>query len=57
MKINQRVRALTVGLCLALATVAAPMAMAGEMGSMHMDKTVMVGGAAMYPSKNIIQNA
>jgi uncharacterized surface protein with fasciclin (FAS1) repeats len=26
-------------------------------GSMSMDKTVTVGGAAMYPSKNIIQNA
>ncbi len=57
MKITQRIRALTLGLSLALAAVAAPMAMAGEMGSMHMDKTVMVGGAAMYPSKNIIQNA
>ncbi|VBB16643.1 Immunogenic protein MPT70 precursor,Fasciclin domain [Burkholderia stabilis] len=26
-------------------------------GSMSMDKTVEVGGAAMYPSKNIIENA
>jgi len=55
MKINQRMRTLALGLSLALATVAiAPMAMAG---SMSMDKTVMVGGAAMYPSTNIIQNA
>jgi uncharacterized surface protein with fasciclin (FAS1) repeats len=35
----------------------APMAMAGQMDSMSMQQTVMVGGAAMYPSKNIIQNA
>ncbi len=55
MKINQRMRTLAMGLSLALAAVAVvPMAMAG---SMSMDKTVMVGGAAMYPSKNIIQNA
>jgi uncharacterized surface protein with fasciclin (FAS1) repeats len=55
MKINQRMRTLALGLSLALATVAiAPMAVAG---SISMDKTVMVGGAAMYPSKNIIQNA
>ncbi|MDQ6647389.1 MAG: fasciclin domain-containing protein [Pseudomonadota bacterium] len=33
------------------------MAMAGQMDSMSSHKTVMVGGAAMYPSKNIIQNA
>ena len=58
MKINQRVRTLAIGLSLALATVAlVPMAAAGSMGSMKMDKTVMVGGAAMYPSKNIIENA
>jgi uncharacterized surface protein with fasciclin (FAS1) repeats len=51
-------RALALGLSIALATVAvAPMAMAGQMDSMHMQKTVMVGGAAMYPSKNIVQNA
>ena len=58
MKINQRMRALAIGLSLALATVAVvPMAAAGSMDSMSMSKTVMVGGAAMYPSKNIIQNA
>jgi uncharacterized surface protein with fasciclin (FAS1) repeats len=26
-------------------------------GQHHSQKTVMVGGAAMYPSKNIIENA
>ncbi|OOG42042.1 fasciclin domain-containing protein [Rhodanobacter sp. C05] len=55
MKINQHMRTVALGFSLALATAAAaPMAMAG---SMSMEKTVMVGGAAMYPSKNIIQNA
>lgn len=55
MKINQHMRTLAIGLSLALATVAVvPMAMAGSMST---EKTVMVGGAAMYPSKNIIQNA
>ena len=58
MKINQRMRSLAIGLSLALASVAVvPMAAASSMGSMKMDHTVMVGGAAMYPSKNIIQNA
>jgi uncharacterized surface protein with fasciclin (FAS1) repeats len=57
MKTNQRMRALALGLTLAFAAVAvAPMAMADSMSSMS-GKTVMVGGAAMYPSKNIIQNA
>ena len=55
MKINQHMRALAIGLSLALAAVAVvPTVMAD---SMSMEKTVMVGGAAMYPSKNIIQNA
>ncbi|MBQ4853339.1 fasciclin domain-containing protein [Rhodanobacter sp. B2A1Ga4] len=59
MKTHSRMRALAMGLSLALATAAAvPMAMAGQMNSsMSMQKTVMVGGAAMYPSKNIIENA
>ena len=58
MKTHSRMRALTLGLTMALATAAlAPLAMAGQMDSMNMQKTVMVGGAAMYPSKNIIQNA
>lgn len=55
MKINQHMRAMAIGLSLALTVLAfAPMVMAG---SMSMERTVMVGGAAMYPSKNIIQNA
>jgi uncharacterized surface protein with fasciclin (FAS1) repeats len=39
---------------LAFATLGASPVMAGPMGKTH---TVMVGGAAMYPSRNIIQNA
>ncbi len=55
MKINQPMRSLAVGLALAFTAVAAtPLAMAASTG---MEKTVMVGGAAMYPSKNIVQNA
>jgi uncharacterized surface protein with fasciclin (FAS1) repeats len=38
---------------LALCLMSAPSSFAQSMG----EKTVMVGGAAMYPSKNIIQNA
>ncbi len=58
MKTHPRMRAPTLGLSMVLATAAiAPMAMAGQIDSMNMQKTVMVGGAAMYPSKNIIQNA
>ncbi|MEO8778875.1 MAG: fasciclin domain-containing protein [Rhodanobacter sp.] len=58
MKTHSRMRALALGLSIALATAAVvPMAMAGQRGSMNMQKTVMVGGAAMYPSKNIVQNA
>ncbi|WP_225563101.1 fasciclin domain-containing protein [Rhodanobacter sp. DHG33] len=48
---------LSAALALALATVAAaPAAIAAPQGQ-SMDKTVMVGGAAMYPSRNIVQNA
>jgi uncharacterized surface protein with fasciclin (FAS1) repeats len=58
MKIHQHMRTLAIGLSLALGTAAVvPMAMASQAGSMSMQKTVMVGGAAMYPSKNIVQNA
>jgi hypothetical protein len=40
------------------ATVVAPVSAQDKMKSeMSGDKTVMVGGAAMFPSKNIIQNA
>jgi uncharacterized surface protein with fasciclin (FAS1) repeats len=55
MNINQHMRTLAMGLSLALAAVAVvPTVMAD---STSKEKTVMVGGAAMYPSKNIIQNA
>ena len=58
MKIHQHMRTLAIGLSLALGAAAVvPMAMASQPGSMSMQKTVMVGGAAMYPSKNIVQNA
>ena len=60
MKLNNRMHAICLGVSLALAA-AAPAAMAqmgGGMGnSMGSQHTVMVGGAPMYPSKNIIQNA
>ncbi len=50
-------RRLCAGAILTLALGAAPLAsaLAGSMGGM--DKTVMVGGAAMYPTKDIIDNA
>jgi len=58
MTIRPRMRALIIGLSIALSSAAVvPVAMAGSMDSMSMQKTVMVGGAAMYPSKNIIENA
>ena len=40
----------------ALAVASGTFASAEMMGNMH-EKTTMVGGAAMYPSKNIVQNA
>ncbi|MEO6801499.1 MAG: fasciclin domain-containing protein [Rhodanobacter sp.] len=58
MKTHSRMRALAISLSMVLAIAAiAPMAMAGQMDSMSMQKTVMVGGAAMSPMKNIVQNA
>ena len=40
------------------ATIVAPVSAQDKMKSeMSGEKTVMVGGAAMFPSKNIIQNA
>ena len=52
---NYSMRTLALGLSVALGAVAmSPAVIAGSMG---MDKTVMVGGAAMYPSKNIVENA
>ncbi|CEJ69684.1 hypothetical protein BN1195_01986 [Chryseobacterium oranimense G311] len=41
-----------------LAMVALSFAFGGKVNAQTMkEKTVMVGGAAMYPSKNIIENA
>jgi uncharacterized surface protein with fasciclin (FAS1) repeats len=37
--------------------VVALFAISGQAGFAQMEKTVMVGGAAMYPSKNIVENA
>jgi uncharacterized surface protein with fasciclin (FAS1) repeats len=50
---NIKTMAAVLGLALSLAT-AAPVAVAGTMSE---NGSVEVGGAAMYPSKNIIQNA
>lgn len=42
----------------ALTIAALSFAMGGNLNAQTMkEKTVMVGGAAMYPSKNIIENA
>ena len=58
MKTHSRLRTFAIGLSLALATAAVTtLAMANQMNSTSTQKTTMVGGAAMYPSKNIIQNA
>nr|WP_241303391.1 fasciclin domain-containing protein [Burkholderia stabilis] len=45
------------GTILTLAIALGATTQAVTAGSMSMDKTVEVGGAAMYPSKNIIENA
>ena len=55
MKTRNTVRTLALGLSLALAAGALPAF--AQMGSMASAHTVMVGGAAMYPSRNIVQNA
>lgn len=59
MKSGYTVRALKCGLWLALVAGAIPaMAqMSGSMSPAGSEQTVMVGGAAMYPSRNIVQNA
>lgn len=61
MKTNNRMRTLAMGVSMVLAVAAvAPMAMAAQAdaaGSMAMHSNPMVGGAAMYASKNIVQNA
>ncbi|MBU6478836.1 MAG: fasciclin domain-containing protein [Xanthomonadaceae bacterium] len=59
MKTRNTVSALALGLSLALAIGTPPAfaQMSSGMGSMGPEQTVMVGGAAMYPSRNIVQNA
>ncbi|WP_266156919.1 fasciclin domain-containing protein [Dyella silvatica] len=55
MKSNQRAGSVLFGVALVLgATSLSPLAIAGAMDA---PASVMVGGAAMYPTKNIIQNA
>lgn len=55
MKINHSLRTLAIAVSLVAGAAAlAPAIMAAPLGAEH---TVMVGGAAMYPSKNIVENA
>lgn len=54
MKTTQLMRALAIALALAVTSGGAAMAADNGMSS---QKTVMVGGAAMYPTKNIVENA
>jgi uncharacterized surface protein with fasciclin (FAS1) repeats len=54
MKTTKLMRALAIALALAVTSAGAAMAADSAMSS---QKTVMVGGAAMYPTKNIVQNA
>lgn len=55
MKSNQRTRSVLFGVALVLGISSlSPLVMAGAMDA---STSVMVGGAAMYPTKNIIQNA
>ncbi|TAM95201.1 MAG: fasciclin domain-containing protein [Rhodanobacteraceae bacterium] len=58
---NMRIstRTLVAGLAMALATGSIPALaqMSSGMGAMGSEHAVMVGGAAMYPSRNIVQNA
>lgn len=51
---NRHVRALFTALAFALV---GGLPLAASAAPQHMDTSVMVGGAAMYPSRNIIQNA
>jgi len=57
MNIRPTPRALALGLTAALAVGMMPLAFAQMSGGMNSQHTVMVGGAAMYPSRNIVQNA
>lgn len=53
--IHCRLHTIATALALAVATVGVAPAFAQN--AMNMEKTVMVGGAAMYPSRTIVQNA
>ena len=58
MKSKSLGRGLAVSLAaLTLGLAAGAQAQMGAMGAMNAEHTKMVGGAAMYPSRNIIQNA
>lgn len=60
MNIRPTTRALALGLAAALTAGMIPAAfaqMSGGMSPQSSEHTVMVGGAAMYPSRNIVQNA
>lgn len=60
MNTRSTTRALALALSVALTAGVLPTAfaqMSSSMGSMNSEHTVMVGGAAMYPSRNIVQNA
>lgn len=51
-----KIRTLILSAC-AIAVMGNAVTMAGNNTGKMMDKTVMVGGAPMYPTKNIIENA
>jgi uncharacterized surface protein with fasciclin (FAS1) repeats len=55
--IGLRAGAISAALIFAPASIAVPALAQGSMGAMPMGKSVMVGGAAMYPTKNIVENA
>ncbi len=59
MKLFNRSRALSIAVAIAFTSMGATSVIAapGAMAGMSHHDTVMVGGAAMYPSKNIIENA
>jgi uncharacterized surface protein with fasciclin (FAS1) repeats len=57
MKMNNRNAFKLIGGALSIALTLGTAMSPASAANMDSDKTVMVGGAAMYPSKNIIQNA
>ena len=54
---SKRIALLTAAAFGAFALTASIVAPVSAQDKMNSEKTVMVGGAAMYPSKNIVQNA